>query len=159
MATAKKKGQSAATTAMEVGAGLAVAAAAAGAGYYFYGDKSAKKHRAAATKWAKGMKADVVKQAKKVQKLDQKAVASIVDKASAAYATVRSVDQKDLKAAASELKKNWKHVQAEINNLGKKVASVKKSAKKAVKKSAKAVKKAAPKKAAKGAKKSAKRSR
>lgn len=149
MASAKKK-QSTAKTAMEVGAGVLAAAAAAGAGYYFYGDKDAKKHRAAATKWAKGMKADVVKEAKKLKNIDQKTVASIVDKAAAAYATARAVDAKDLKAAAQELKKNWKMLQAEVGGTAKKaVSKVKKAV--APKKAApkKAVKKAAPKKAAK----------
>ncbi len=124
------KKQSAAKTAIEVGAGLAVAAAAAGAGYYFYGDKHAKKHRAAASKWAKGMKADVVKEAKKLKKVDQKAVAAIVDKAAAAYATAKSVDKADVKAAAQELKKHWKMVQAELQKSGKKVVKAAKSAKK-----------------------------
>lgn len=149
MATGKKK-QSTAKVAMEVGAGVLAAAAAAGAGYYFYGDKNAKKHRASASKWAKGMKADVLKEAKKIKKLDQKAVTAIVDKAAAAYATARSVDKKDLAAAAKELKKHWKMVEGEVTGVAKKVVSKAKKAvapaKKAVKKT---VKKAAPKKAAK----------
>src|ERR1700754_10481 len=111
MATKK---QSAATTAAEVGAGLLAAAAVASAGYYFYGSDGAKKHRAAASKWAKGMKNDVVKEAKKLKKIDQKEVAKIVDKAAAAYASVRSVNQAELKAAATELKKNWKRVSEEV---------------------------------------------
>jgi uncharacterized protein HemX len=63
-----KKGQSNAMIAAEIGAGVVAAAGAAAAGYYFYGDKKAKKHRQAAAKWAKGMKADVIKEAKKVQR-------------------------------------------------------------------------------------------
>ncbi|MEO6536586.1 MAG: hypothetical protein ABIT47_02765 [Candidatus Paceibacterota bacterium] len=163
MASSKgKKGQSTATTVMEVGAGVLAAAAAAGAGYYFYGDKNAKKHRASASKWAKDMKNDVVKEAKKVKKLDQKAIATIVDRASAAYSTVRSIDKKNLASAATELKKNWKEVQREIASAGKSatksvkktVASAKKSVKKVVKKAApkKAVKKAGKKSTKKGKK-------
>ncbi|CAN5738484.1 hypothetical protein BH11PAT2_BH11PAT2_00270 [soil metagenome] len=145
-AKGKKKGQSTATTAMEIGAGVLAAAAAAGAGYYFYGDKSAKKHRAAASKWAKDMKNEVVKEAKKVKKLDQKAIATIVDRATAAYGTVKSIDKNDLKSAATELKKNWKAVQSEISAAGKSatktVKKTVKAAKKDVKKVTKAVKKA-----------------
>lgn len=150
------KKQGTAKTALEVGA---VVAAAAAAGYYFYGDKNAKKHRAAASKWAKGMKADVLKEAKKLKKLDQKAVGSIVDKASAAYMTARSVDKKDVAAAARELKKHWKSVQAELGAAG---AKVKSAAKKAMKKATpkKAVKKRPAKKAPKkAAKKGASRGR
>ncbi|MDB5245190.1 MAG: hypothetical protein JWN90_295 [Parcubacteria group bacterium] len=144
MAQAKgKKGQSTATTVMEVGAGVLAAAAAAGAGYYFYGDKNAKKHRAAASKWTKDMKNDVLKEAKKLKKLDQKAIATIVDRASAAYSTVRSIDKNDLKSAATELKRNWKEVQREITSAGKSASkSVKKTASSATKSVKKAVKKA-----------------
>ncbi|MDB4991761.1 MAG: hypothetical protein JWL75_6 [Parcubacteria group bacterium] len=162
MASAKK-GMSTETK-VEIGVGAAaLAAAAAGAGYYFYGDKGAKKHRAAASKWAKDMKTSVVKEAKKVKKLDQKAMTKIVDAAAAAYSTARSVDRNDITAAARELKKNWKAVQAEVSGAANKaVKSVKKSAsnaKKTVKKAA--PKKAAPKKAApkKSAKKSTKKAR
>jgi len=160
MASAKK-GQSTTTTALEVGAGVLAAAAAAGAGYYFYGDKHAKKHRAAASKWAKGMKADVVKEAKKLKKIDQKTMASVVDKAAAAYASARSVDKKDLAAAARELKKHWRSVQAEISNVKSKAGATKKAAKKtgtatkkAATKSAKTVKKTAKKEAKKATKRS-----
>jgi hypothetical protein len=139
-----KKGQSNAMIAAEIGAGVVAAAGAAAAGYYFYGDKKAKKHRQAAAKWAKGMKADVIKEAKKVQKLDQKVMAKIVDNAAAAYAGVRSVNAADVQAAAAELKRNWQMIQAESAAAGR---VAKKAVKKAVKKGT--AKKVAPKKAAK----------
>lgn len=136
--------------AAEVGAGvLAAAALAAGAGYYFYGSDKAKQHRAAASKWAKGMKADVIKETKKLKKIDQKQVAKIVDRAAAAYASARSVNQKELKAAAAELKKHWRRLSEEV------AARAKRPAKKAAKKAApkKSSKKAAKKNAKKAAKK------
>lgn len=142
-------------TKVEIGAAAALAvAAAAGAGYYFYGDKNAKKHRQAASKWAKGMKQDVVQEAQKVKKLDQKAIARIVDSAAAAYQGARSVDPKDLRQATAELKKHWRDIQSEIGaargsakkatGSAKKVA---KTAKKTANKSAGSAKKAAKKKA------------
>lgn len=159
MATKKNKASNT-KTAIEVGAGALALAAAAGAGYYFYGDKNAKKHRKAASAWAKGMKQDVVKEAKKLKRMDQKTVAAVVDKAAAAYQGVRSVDAADLRAAARELKKNWREVEREVKGAGSRAAkAVKKSASKArttAKKSA--PKKAAPKKAVKrGAKRGAKK--
>lgn len=161
MASKKKTGMSKDTkVALEVGAGV-LAAAAAGAGYYFYGDKDAKKHRAAASKWAKGMKNDVLKEARKVKKLDQKTMTTIVDKATAAYQAARGVDKTELAAAARELKKNWREVQAELNKTkakaGATATEAKKTgtaAKKATKKSATTVKKTAKKSAKKGAKRS-----
>ncbi len=126
----------------EVGAGLlAAAVAAAGAGYYFYGAKDAKKHRNATAKWAKGLKNDVVREAKKLKDLDEKAMAVIVDQAAKAYKGLDDVTPGDLKAAVAELKGNWESVKKELRRGGAK-------AKSAVKK---AVKKAAPKKVVKKA--------
>lgn len=146
-APAKKKGMSALQKA-EVGAGVLAAVAAAGAaGYYFYGAKDAKQHRNATKKWAKSLKNDVVREAKKLKDLDEKALAVIVDTAAKAYKGIDDVTPGDLRRAAAELKENWENVKKEIRRTGSKAKT---SAKKSVKK-------AAPKKAAK--KTSAKKSR
>ncbi len=140
-APAKKKGMSNLQKA-ELGAGvLAAVAAASAAGYYFYGAKDAKKHRNATAKWAKGLKNDVVREAKKLKDIDEKAMAVIVDQAAKAYKGLDDVTPGDLRAAVSELKGNWESVKKELRRTVKKSAS---SAKKTVKK-------AAPKKAAKKA--------
>lgn len=148
MAKAKKtntKKNNDAIVAAEIGAGIIAAGAAVAAGYYFYGAKDAKRHRAAATKWAKGLKDDVVTEAKKLQKLDRRAVGSIVDNAAAAYVGARNVDVGELKRAAQELKANWKELERELTSAGN-------SAKKATAKSAGAAKKTAKKTAKKVAK-------
>ena len=130
--------------AVEIGAGVLAAVAAAGAaGYYFYGSKNAQKHRAATSKWAKGLKADVVREAKKLKKLDEAAIAAIVDQAAKAYKGLDDVTPGDLRGAVNELKGNWNAIRRELGSSAKKATT---TAKKAVKK---AVKKAAPKKAAK----------
>lgn len=121
--------------AVGVGLGLA-AAAAAGAGYYFYGSKSAGANRKKAAKWATDLEAKVKQNAKKLQKLDKKAYAAIVDEATKAYLSVKSIDQNDLKSAALELKQNWNNVEAELTRTFK---SGKSSAKKAVNRTAKKV--------------------
>lgn len=141
--TGSKKGKGG-VLAAEIGAGV-LAAAAAGAGYYFYGAKGAKKHRQAAAAWAKGLRSNVVKEAKKVQKLNKKVVGSIVDNASKAYSTAKNVKREDLIAAANELKANWQVLEAELQTAAKKSA---KTMVKPVKKAAKAAK-AATKKVAK----------
>jgi hypothetical protein len=146
MAPTKKKQNKGGVLAAEIGAGV-LAAAAAGAGYYFYGAKGAKKHRQAASSWAKGMKTRVVKDAKAVAKLDKKVMGAIVDRAATAYVTARNVKREDVMAAAKELKANWQEIQKELGTAAKKGArSVSKPVKKAAKK---VTKKSAPKKAAK----------
>lgn len=128
--------------ALGVGLGLA-AAAAAGAGYYFYGSPKGSAHRKKAAKWAGDLKTDVIKKAKKMQKFDERAFKVIVDESAKAYERLKSVDEKDVRAAAAELKANWKNVEKELSRVAKKSGGVAKKTVKAVKKSAKAVKKAA----------------
>lgn len=125
--------------AVEIGAGVLAAVAAAGAaGYYFYGSKDAKKHRSATAKWATGLKKDVIREAKKLKKLDEAAMAAIVDNAAKAYKGMQNVTPTDLRAAVSELKGNWAEVRKELSRTGvAKKAVVKKAVKKAVKKVAK----------------------
>ena len=156
MATAKKtnkssESQSDLTEALEIGAAALAVAAAAGATYYFYGDKQAKKHRAAATKWAKGLKSEVLAEAKKLKNIDKAAMIAVVNKAAEAYKDVRTVDRTDLRAAAAELKKNWRNIEAEIRGItSTRASNPKKTTTKATpKKSAgkkTVAKKAAPKK-------------
>lgn len=132
----------------EIGAGvLAAVAAASAAGYYFYGTKDAKKHRNATQKWAKGLKNDVVREAKKLKDLDEKAIAMVVDTAAKAYKGLDDVTPGDLRAAVTELKGNWESVKKELRGATKKATT---SAKKTVKK-------AAPKKVAKAVKKAVKK--
>jgi len=99
------------------GAGAAALAAAAAAGvatYYFYGTKNAKRHRQSASKWAKGMQKDVEKGVKSLKKIDSKTVARVVDDAAAAYQGMRGVAAEDVRAAAKELKSNWRRMQTEM---------------------------------------------
>lgn len=149
--SSKKKGLTNVEKA-EIGAGVLAAAVAAGAaGYYFYGSDKASKHRKAASAWAKGLKKDVLKRAKDLNKIDAKAVGTVVDEAVAAYQGVRGVTAEDLKAAAKELKKNWQAIKGET---GVASSTARKTTKKTVTAAKKGVKKVAraAKKAAKGAK-------
>lgn len=126
-------------TNLKVGAGvIAAGAAAAAAGYYFYASKNAKQNRKVAAKWAGNLKQDVLKQAKKLQDIDKRQVADIIDTAASAYTSVKNIDRKDLEKAAKELKANWQELVGELQG-GKKTAV--RSVKKAVKKAKKTVSK------------------
>jgi len=128
-------------------AGLAAAAAgAAAAGYYFYASKDAVKHRKIASKWAAGLKADVLKRAKKLETLNKKQLDAVVREAGKAYETMKGVDKKDLTKAVNELKGNWEAVAKELEKGVKKGA---KKANKAVKGAQKTVKKVVAKAAKK----------
>lgn len=129
----------------KVGFGLlaaTVTAASVAAGYYFYASKSAKKHRRIAAKWANDFKGDVVRQARKVSNIDREALASIIDKASETYQSVRNIGPAELSRATKELKDNWRELVDELTSGGKRAkSSVKRSARKAASTSKKTVKK------------------
>lgn len=148
MANASKK-VSGKKVAVGVGLGLA-AVAAAGAGYFFFGSKEAAKHRAKAAGWSRKLHSEVVRKAKKLKKLDEKAIRIIVDESTRAYEKVKSIDRADLEGAAKELKANWKHISAELTRVAKnETKAMKGAAKKAVLTAKKAVAKATKKPAKK----------
>jgi len=129
-----------------LGVGLGLAAAAAGAGYYFYGSKHATGNRKKAVRWANDFQADVLRNAKKLKKLDEHAYRTLVDEAMKAYENVRSIDKADLRSAAAELKKNWKNMEREINRVAK---TEKKVVGRVAKKAVKSVKRVIPRTPAK----------
>ena len=132
--------------AVEIGAGIVAAGAAAAAGYYYYASTQAKKHRKIAVKWAGDMKREVIRETKRLRKIDAQDIARVVDTVANTYRGVRSVNAADLRRAANELKSNWKMVQREIQQASRKgvsrakvvggraLASGKKTVKKIVKK-------------------------
>ncbi|MDR3572165.1 MAG: hypothetical protein P4L81_08365 [Candidatus Pacebacteria bacterium] len=99
----------------------AVAIAGLAAGYYFYASKDAGKHRKIATKWARELKSDVLKQTKKVKNVDKKTLSAIVDSAAKAYSGARGLDKKQIAQAAKELKANWDKVVSEVRGEASKV--------------------------------------
>lgn len=129
-----KKTKNTGKVAMEIGAGLAAAGAAVAAGYYFYGSKSAKKHRKIAAKWATAMKTEAIKEAKRLPKVGPKTFAAIVGRVAKTYQSVRSVDMREVRRAANELKANWDTVQRETKRTVRKgVSQAKKTVVKRIK--------------------------
>lgn len=109
--------------AIEIGAGLAAAGAAAAVGYYFYASKSAKKHRKVAAKWANNLKKDVIREARRLEKIDPKKLEQVIDTVVSSYQGLRSVNKADLKRAASELKSNLTLVAKEAKKTARANAS------------------------------------
>lgn len=123
-------------------AALAAAGAAAAAGYYFYASENAPKNRKIAAKWAADMKKDVVREAKKLKKIDKAAVMKLVNQAQAAYTkNGPKIDKEALMKAAAELKKHWDDIRDEADTTVKAAKkTVAKTAKKVAKKVAKKTK-------------------
>lgn len=115
----------------EVGVALGVIAAAAGAaaGYYFYASKDAAKNRKIAASWARDLRDDVIREARKVQDLNRAQMVRIIDAAAVLYETARSVDRDQLMRAVKELKDNWELLATDVQKSPKK-RSMKKVAKK-----------------------------
>ena len=124
-------------------AALAAAGAAAAAGYYFYASEHAPKNRKIVATWAGDLKPEVVREARKLQRIDKASVMRIVDKASKAYAAnAPKLDKASLLQAARELKAHWDEIRDEATDTA---SSAKKSVSRAVKSAKKSVKKAAKK--------------
>lgn len=119
--------------ALAVGAGVAALAAAA-AGVYMLTGKNAKNRKKLA-KWAGDMQKDVVKELKSVNRATQTAYNQAVDTVAKNYKTLRKVGAADLAVAASELKKNWKNIQREMDQARKTVKKL--APKKTVRRAAK----------------------
>ena len=133
---AKKTAKSVSKAGLGIAA-LAAAGAAAAAGYYFYASENAPKNRKIAAKWAVNMKKDVLKEAKKLKKIDKAAVMKLVNQAQSAYAkNGPKIDKEALMKAAMELKKNWDEIRDEADTT---VKTAKKTAVKTAKKVVKAV--------------------
>jgi uncharacterized protein YpuA (DUF1002 family) len=109
--------------AVGVGAGLAAAAAAGAAANYFFGKKGAQ-HRRQAKSWAHKVKKQVVAQAKKVKKLDQKVYNQIVDAVAEESKALQGVDMQELKQLAGKLKGDWQKIQKQAGTVKKAVKKV-----------------------------------
>lgn len=143
--------------AVGIAAAVTGLAAAGAASYYFLGDKNAEKHRRKAAKWAKDLQKDVLKNAKKLKKIDEQALRTVVDESMKAYKTLKDVSTDDVEKAAAELKSGWEHLAKEARRLAredkakvaarvsKDVKKVKTVVKAAAKKAGPAVKKAVAK--------------
>lgn len=130
-----------------VGLGLAAAAATAAGAFYAFGGKKGAKNRHKVVKWAGDLKKDVVKQAKKVKKLDEQAYHAIVDEVANAYHAIQDIDPDHVMAAAGELKDGFAHVRKELKRTTAKAIVGVKSEVKAVKKDVKSVAKSVAKSA------------
>ncbi|HXK37587.1 MAG TPA: hypothetical protein VJ579_00775 [Candidatus Paceibacterota bacterium] len=135
--------------AVGIAAAVTGLAAAGAASYYFLGDKNAEKHRRKAAKWAKDMQKDVIKNAKKLKKIDEQALRTVVDESMKAYKTLKDVSTEDVEKAAAELKSGWEHLAKEARRLAREdkakvAARVSKDVKKVTKVVKAAAKKAAP---------------
>lgn len=135
--------------AVGIAAAVTGLAAAGAASYYFLGDKNAEKHRRKAAKWAKDMQKDVIKNAKKLKKIDEQALRTVVDESMKAYKTLKDVSTEDVEKAAAELKSGWEHLAKEARRLAREdkakvAARVSRDVKKVTKVVKAAAKKAAP---------------
>ncbi len=96
-----------------LGVGIVTAAALAGAaGYYLYSKNGAKNRKKAK---ALGVKAytEVAKEARKLKAVSKTDYHKIVDVVTKKYGAIKSIDKKELRAVAGDLKRHWKNIEAE----------------------------------------------
>lgn len=103
------------STGKKVGLGVGIVAAgalAAAAGYYLSGKDGAKNRKKVKTLAVK-VYSDVTKEARKLKKVSKADYHKLVDAVTKKYGALRSIDKKELKAVAGDLKKHWKNIEAE----------------------------------------------
>ena len=92
------------------------AATARAAQYYFYPRTEAKRHRKRVSTWASDVKKDVLAEARTIGDFDKEQLLKVVDGIAKAYDGIRGVSKSELRAAADELKENWKNLKMEVSS-------------------------------------------
>jgi len=149
---AKKKTSSSKTTGSYIGwgVGLGVTAAAAASAYFLYGTKEGQKQRKKVRGWMVKMKGEVLEKMEQAKDLNEKKYQEIIDAVAGKYQKLKTVEQSEVKAVVSDLKKHWRNIKRHLEDQPRKTTSTKK--KTATKKTAK--KKTATKKSTAARKKS-----
>lgn len=119
-----------------VSAGVAALSAAA----YLLLGPDGKKNRKNLRSWMVKMKAEVAEKLEDMKDVSAETYESIVDEVSKKYRSMKNIDQKDVQAEITDLKKHWKNMLKHAKGASKKIPS-KKTAKKAIKKAVKKVSK------------------
>ncbi len=91
---------------LAIGAGIVAIGAATGGAYYILGP-NAKEHQKKAAALLNKIKKEVQKEAKKVKEISVPIYHKAVDTVSETYAKQYKAHEKDIKAFASKLKKEW----------------------------------------------------
>lgn len=89
------------------GAGVAILGATA----YLLLGPDGKKNQKAVKNWAIKMKKEVVDEFKKAKKYTKPVYHDVVNKIHEKYKAVKSIDNKELKALAGEIKKHWDKIE------------------------------------------------
>jgi len=116
--------------ATEVGAGVVTAAMLAAAAAYWISEKTTKEQRAKAKRWVLAARKEVARHATKARAFGEKEYKRIVDAAVRKHGSLEDVSLRDITKAASDLKAEWKRIQAHAKQTaGKSGRSAKRSAK------------------------------
>jgi hypothetical protein len=113
-----------------VGKKLMVAGAATLAAYYLYGANHAKAHRKKAKSWMLKAKGEALEQVERLKDMDKSDYEKIINRVESKYKKLKSVNNKELKELAHELRNHWKDIEGEL----KTKKSPRKTSKKKVKK-------------------------
>jgi hypothetical protein len=120
----------------KVGLGMGIVAAATlatAAGYYLYG-KNGDKNRKKVSLLARKAYAEVVRRTKKLKWVSKADYHKIVRAVEYEYRALKSIDKKDLKSVAADLKKRWQIIEREARSKENMLAASAKKAGKAMKK-------------------------
>lgn len=101
-----------------IGAVAGVAALSAAA-YVLFGP-DAKKNRKVIKGWAVKMKGEMIEKIEEAKEITEPIYNKIVDEVSSKYLKAKNVDQKELQALVSDVKRHWKAMSKDSQSKGKK---------------------------------------
>lgn len=97
--------------------GLGTAAAIAAGSYYLYGTKYGAKNRRKLRGWMLKMKGEVMDKLEGLNDIDQTRYYNAVDSVVSRYAKMKKVDTNELYSLAKDLKRHWKSIKTDVEQI------------------------------------------
>ncbi len=94
-----------------VGAGVLVTLAAA---YFLYGSKDAPKNRKVIKGWMLKAKGEVLEKFENLKEVNEDRYYAVVDTVMNKYKMLKSLDPNEVMSLASDLKRHWKNIKADL---------------------------------------------
>jgi len=110
-----KNSQNSAGSKAAVGVGIGVLAALSAGAYYLYGTKEGAKKRVKIRGWALKAKGEMLEKLENLKDVNEETYNELVMNVMKKYQTVKNIDQAEVAALVTDLKKHWKNIKRHLN--------------------------------------------
>ncbi|HEY4495179.1 MAG TPA: hypothetical protein VJC01_01875 [Candidatus Paceibacterota bacterium] len=98
-----------------IGAGIAAVVAGIAGAHFLQTAKNRKKLKG----WMLKMKGEALERIENLKEATEPAYHKAIDEAAKRYVALKHIDQKELSSVTKELKNHWKHINRQLNKIGK----------------------------------------